>query len=790
MRSRFNIARLAALTFILVSGSAFVGCGGGGGNSNNGPNPGPVQQSWNVTLQNCSGLAWDQQTAQVVPDGNTPVYTATLDTVSYTNFGASGIQGTVNVSGNKLTFTCAPVHAAGILTGTSSPITPQQTWTASFASVAGATWTTTSLPANNGQSVHNDLRLQTGVTLTGITASDGSSPSYAFDQNDATLVHVTTAPLYANVTFTPNVSVPTVNYTFTFVDDPHAHFLASTATVQQGGSASVNIRVDAGYPAPAVTASDGKTAAVVSSVPSDTTLYTVACGPATGNCTFTASEPTSYITVPKVAGEVIYIVSPTVNADAPTMALLQTRATKITQNTGWSATWLTSYTDPKSIRTFLTQHKNTCKLALFVGNDVPIVTRQSDDPLVGDKWCTTDQYYRSLDYSYADPALDADGTWHIPGRFLSTTRYFEMPEFAPTFATAHIVGLSSATQLADIRGYLTKLNAHGDDLAYFASGVHTVQALYYGAPVPLADSRNAWANHPLGSYLLDSCQENTSTQMESDFQRALLTARYVRLQAHSKGPELVFEGTDSPAGTIAPLATTVVSNTDHARTVEFFSCFSGDYAQKNVSGVCTLLAGDTMLVKAATFNSLGSSYQEIIDSLTHCYAFGVGRSYASAFSSFAKGEWETALGDPTIAQQSVDSTKPAPIMVIDGKRYQEEFTLPVAVLSPSYGYDVVVKNVGNADLVINYDMFPWYKTAANTAGMPHYMIGSSPSTATVDTNIYTVRIAAGTSQTLHVQITQTVDSDVLHGAQRAIFLCTTNDPAVGAFRLDVTGTLQ
>ncbi|WP_279342856.1 beta strand repeat-containing protein [Geothrix paludis] len=781
----------ASFTVGLLSGySNLVVTGGGGTLSGSTYTTGPITANTTVTASATPNPATYTVTAVAgvgttlspatitVQSGQTASFTVGLLS-GYSNLVVTGGGGTLNGS----TYTTGPITSNTTVTTSATP--NPATYTVTAVAWPGTTITPTSITVESGQTASFTVGMLTGYTSLTVSGGGGTLNGTTY----------TTGPVTSDVTIYAS-AIPPMGHMATFTSGPGTSFASTSLWVNGGQTVTVALTTLEGYDplTTRVIASDG-----VTPVTYTDGLCTV--GPLGSDVTFTSSsvaKPPQEI--PVVTGRIAFIVDPTVQADM--QPLLQQFMDAVALDTGCTSVLFTTFTDPLSIRTFLKAQGSDLKFAFLIGQ-VPVVRRATDDEAAQGAYDVSDHYYRALNYDFQTPIPGGDGRYIIPGVIGDYWFLTQSINFAPTLAVSRIMGLSEATQLADIRKYLEKnLRLRNMDFAY-TPGITSVEAfLANGVPYPynLPEIAAATAGHPLvepGVFTFIHGQPAVNAKQA--LIDALRSIEYVKVLAHTLQTSMRFEGAD-PTDVINVADTAeFIDDSIHSRFVSYHDCYAGDFSYWGNTGMRTALSGDTLLVRAAPYIAATAIYRDILEANSFEFAMGVGRRYAFLFPYTNVLEWEHFCGDPTIAMRHPDLSAPQPRMVIAGRAYGQEFTLPLVLDKNSgmglYG-EVVVANTGNADLILHGNLLPDFSTTSlldrGNGGRWNSAMGGVDMMHQVDQYgmAATIRIAPGEAKTLRIDLhSMTYGFNPLSGPHEGWFHFTCNDPRIGAFRVAASGTL-
>jgi hypothetical protein len=187
-------------------------------------------------------------------------------------------------------------------------------------------------------------------------------------------------------------------------------------------------------------------------------------------------------------------------------------------------------------------------------------------------------------------------------------------------------------------------------------------------------------------------------------------------------------------------------------------------------------------------------------------ALGVGRSYMESYTTTFSGEPPHFLGDPTIRLRVADLSAPRPRLVLQEKRYHQEFRESLIFQTTSLQgaavqQNLTFQNVGDTDLVINGNCFssgidldgtfPWPVNSAVPSFQTPYIF-DDPSIKTKMDGSYTFKLAPGASKTIRVEFApvRMADGSVPVGNYHSVMLFSCNDPEIGSFRVDLVGRTQ
>jgi hypothetical protein len=431
--------------------------------------------------------------------------------------------------------------------------------------------------------------------------------------------------------------------------------------------------------------------------------------------------------------------------------------------------------------------------AFFIGA-VPLVKEHnvpSLDPQL------SDNYYRSLDCPY--PEADAAGI--VKGSPWFTTRTRCRASIWTSRIRPYMPGSAGIEQ---VRSYLEKNHRLRNSETQYSDEMIFQAALPRDITTDYQRFVNEnFADHPLYSPDEVTVIQQTQTQAQKQsFKAAMQTnAELLTINVHGSAQLIQFQGTaaDDPA-----LNMFVDEFRDLAigpKVIEFMSCSVGDPTVTSIAS-SVLFNSDALLVEAAYTNVIMSTvyFEELFNSRFR--ALGLGQSFADTQINTEPSTAMNYLGDPTVRLARRDTTAPAPVMKINGRRLQHPFQIPIDVGTVagtgSTRTPFVIENTGTAPLKIQSptELGVAVGVSIEKDGKPGFRLSDGfvfmldPTDSNKGSNGYEVVIAPGETRALHMVFRPSADVDARDNVHYSAFLpLTTNDPAVGNLLLLPSGNL-
>jgi len=442
--------------------------------------------------------------------------------------------------------------------------------------------------------------------------------------------------------------------------------------------------------------------------------------------------------------------------------------------------------NPGSIRNQLTNIPNL-EMVFLIG-EVPKMIDQDTNS-------ADDTYYRSLNAKFDTPVLRPDGNYYVmwPGEMSLDIRYAR-----PTNAASRITGgLKGLAEIDYVRTYLQK-NIRGRDIRGIPkfSYIETVSDTIFDTAAYL------------NAFLLNSLY--AKNQVDATFKVPALQAKAkifdcltsgserCDIEAHGSSSGLLIEGA-SPADAVSVRTSDITSLNIKSKFINFTSCSVGDFLAPGFFAGAVLNTGETLFVRAYTTTIFVGSDTQSIDVYERDHALGVGRTMASTYTVAPESNATHYFGDPTIRMRTPDLNKPRPKLLVQNKRYHQEFKEKLyfedSVNGEGVKKTVILKNDGDADLALNGSLFG--KIGSVEENIPleqscYYGVTlvNRPREATFRGN-FQIIVPSKRSVSLQYLFKPYKDKQrTFKGTCSAYFSFATNDPEIGAFGVELIGVAR
>jgi hypothetical protein len=481
--------------------------------------------------------------------------------------------------------------------------------------------------------------------------------------------------------------------------------------------------------------------------------------------------------------------------------LLQSFMDAVAVDTGCESVLVPSPADAATLRAALKNLGSSLRLAFLIG-DIPALMKRTNSTS-GTYKNVSDQYYRALDYPFGTPYRDTSGDVVVDMSPFSNL----LPSFCPTIATARIKGLTSGSQLGDIRRYLDRNLVLRGNRSHYLRGFTFISAVT-GSNVDGTKFLEAYQDHPLyGNGEVTFLGNLSAATLKQGFLDALASGQeHCEASLHGSPQSVYFQGLSGDGLSID--ASEFASLATRSKVVSLASCSTGDFTAPGYLAGQILFSptSSVLLVRASPAVTLYTDSAFAQEARMLDMALGVGRSYMESYTTTYSGEPLHFLGDPTVRLRDVDLATPRPRLALQEKRHHQEFRdsllfQTTSLQGAAVQEDLTFRNIGDTDLVVSGNCFsfgidldgtsPW---SVNTAvpGFNTPYIYTDPTIKTKMDGSYTFKLAPGASKTIRVEFTpaRMADGSIPVGNYHGVMFFSCNDPEIGSFRVDLVARTQ